>query len=565
MSGNPFFEIPVHVLGEIADPTLSVYFASTCERFFSSVLIAALLSPRHFDPDPLNDSWLFSVSLLRIYTFMEEFDLIVIGGGPAGYAAAMRGIDFGKKVCLIEKDRVGGAGVYNGALSSKTLWELSNRVSDINDMIVSKGRTKFELSWDDVRKNLSEAIFERKFQYAAHIKLLQTETMKKLLQYERGQAKLVNKNEVEINHEGERKVIRGEKIILATGSRPRSLPNMDVDEETILTSDGIDHIKDFPKSLVIVGAGVIGCEYATIFSNFGKTKVYLIDRQERILPFEDEDISNLVANNLKKHGVTIHSNAKLERLEKIDGEVEYELSYPDGSLEVIRVEKALLSVGRTPNVEGLGLENAGVQMSQRGVHIGDDDTVTSIPNIYAVGDVSGRIALVNMGEIEARHAVEKAFGNIPERLNYDNVCTIMFLTPEVASVGLNEQECVAQNIPVKVVKIDYSLIARAIAMRKTQGFFKIIVTNDKDMRILGMRVVGAHASTAIQAVGLLIKLNMPIEVLSELIHPHPSIVEGIQECVRMLLNRSIFKSSVFKDKLACYSLVEGVKTPLERL
>lgn len=170
-----------------------------------------------------------------------------------------------------------------------------------------------------------------------------------------------------------------------------------------------------------------------------------------------------------------------------------------------------------------------------------------------------------MGEIEARHAVEKAFGNIPERLNYDNVCTIMFLSPEVASVGLNEQQCVEQSIPVKVVKMDYSLIARAIAMRKTQGFIKIIVTNDKEMRILGMRVVGAHASTAIQAVGLLIKLNMPIEVLSELIHPHPSIVEGIQECVRMLLNSSIFKSSVFKDKLACYSLVDGVKTPLERL
>jgi dihydrolipoamide dehydrogenase len=293
--------------------------------------------------------------------------------------------------------------------------------------------------------------------------------------------------------------------------------------------------------------------------------VYLIDRQERILPFEDEDISTLVANNMQKHGVTIHSNAKLERIEKIDGEVEYELSYPDGSHEIIRVEKALLSVGRTPNVEGLGLENAGVEMSQRGVHIGDDDTVTSVPNIYAVGDVSGRIALVNMGEIEARHAVEKAFGNIPERLNYDNVCTIMFLSPEVASVGLNEQQCVEQSIPVKVVKMDYSLIARAIAMRKTQGFIKIIVTNDKEMRILGMRVVGAHASTAIQAVGLLIKLNMPIEVLSELIHPHPSIVEGIQECVRMLLNSSIFKSSVFKDKLACYSLVDGVKTPLERL
>ncbi|MEY4571669.1 MAG: hypothetical protein RLZ10_880 [Bacteroidota bacterium] len=496
---------------------------------------------------------------------MERFDLIVIGGGPAGYAAAMRGIDFGKRVCLIEKDKVGGAGVYNGALSSKTLWELSRRTRDVNDMIVSKGRSKFEISWEDVKQNLAEAIFERKFQYSSHIKLLQTETMNKLLTYERGFGKLLSQHEVLISHEGEDKTIWGDNIILSTGSRPRKLANIEVDEKVILTSDGIDNIEDFPKSLVIVGAGVIGCEYATIFSNFGKTKVYIIDRQDHILPFEDIDISKLVANNLTKRGVVIHSSAKLERIEKVDGEVEYELSYPDGSREVIRVEKALLSIGRQPNIENLGLENAGVTMSRRGVHIGDDDTRTNIPNIYAVGDVSGRIALVNMGEIEARHAVEKAFGNKPERLNYDNVCTIMFLNPEVAAVGMNEQQAIEQNIPVKVVKLDYSLITRAIAMRQTQGFFKIIVTNDKEMRILGMRVVGAHASTAIQAIGLLVKLNMPIEVLSELIHPHPSIVEGIQECVRMLLNRSIFKSSVFKDKLACYSLVDGVKTPLERL
>lgn len=496
---------------------------------------------------------------------MDKFDLIVIGGGPAGYAAAMRAIDFGKRVCLIEKDKVGGAGVYNGALSSKTLWEIANRVAGINEMIVSSGRNPFEISWSDVKKTLAEAIFERKFQYSCHIKLLQTETMQKLLQYERGQGMLLSANEVRIDHEGEQKVIWGENIILATGSRPRGVPNIVIDEKSILTSNGIDQIEDYPKSLVIVGAGVIGCEYATIFSNFGKTKVYIIDRQERILPFEDEDISKMVASNFTEKGVVIHSNAQLERMQTIDGEVEYELSYPDGRREVIRVEKALLSIGRVPNIENLGLENAGVQMSARGIHIGDVDTQTNIPNIYAVGDVSGRIALVNMGEIEARHAVEKIFGGKVERLSYDNICTIMFLNPEVAAVGVNEQQCIKDHIPVKVVKLDFSVVSRAIAMRKTQGFFKIIVTNDKEMHILGMRAVGEHASSAIQAVGLLIKLNMPIEVLSELIHPHPSIVEGIQECVRMLLNRSIFKSSVFKDKLACYSLVEGIKTPLERL
>lgn len=496
---------------------------------------------------------------------MDKYDLIVIGGGPAGYAAAMRGIDFGKRVCLIEKERIGGAGVYNGALSSKTLWEVANKVSHINETLVSGGRSPYQIPWSEVQQVLKEATFERKFQYSCHIKLLQNETMNQILHYERGSGELISTHEVKIKSEGSEKVIYGEKIVLATGSRPRKLPNIKVDEKHILTSDGIESVSDYPKSLVIVGAGVIGCEYATIFSNFGKTKVYLIDRQDRILPFEDEDISELVAGNLERAGVTIHHNASLIRMEKNADGVEYELKNTDGTVEVIQVEKALLSIGRVPNIESLGLKAAGVKMSKRGVHIGDADTQTNIPNIYAVGDVSGRIALVNMGEIEARHAVEKAFGNKTTPLSYDNVCTIMFLKPEVAAVGLNEKQCLAQNIPVKVVKIDYSVIARAIAMRKTQGFFKIIVTNDDEMRILGMRAVGEHASSAIQAVGLLIKMNAPIEVLSELVHPHPSIVEGIQECVRMLLNTSIFKSSVFKDKLACYSLVDGVKTPLERL
>lgn len=496
---------------------------------------------------------------------MERYDLCVIGGGPAGYAAAMRGIDFGKKVVLIEKGKIGGAGLYNGALSSKTWWELSQKVRAVNESIVSMGRSKFEISWEEVIRTEQEALFDRKFQYSCHIKLLQEEAMNKVFKYERGFGKMINKNEIEIKQGGQSKTIWAENIVIATGSRPRYLPNAEVDEKIIMTSDGIHQLKEYPKSLVIVGAGVIGCEYATIFSNFGKTQVHLIDRADRILPFEDDDISKLVDSNLTKNGVIIHHKSKLERLEVKDGEVEYELSYGDGRREVIRVEKALLSIGRVPNVENIGLENAGVSMSKRGVHIGDDDTQTNVPNIYAVGDASGRIKLVNMGEIEARHAVERIFGEKQERLSYDNVSTIMFLQPEVAAVGMNEKQCREKNIPIKVVKIDYSCIARAIAMRKTQGFFKIIVTNDKEMKILGMRAIGEHASSAIQAVALLIKQERGIEELAELVHPHPSIIEGIQECVRMLLNKSVFKSSVFKDKLKCYSCVDGVCTPLQRL
>jgi dihydrolipoamide dehydrogenase len=317
------------------------------------------------------------------------------------------------------------------------------------------------------------------------------------------------------------------------------------------------HMDEFPKSLVILGAGVIGCEFATMLSNFGKTKVYLIDKADRILPFEDEDISRVVSDQLKEMGAVVHGSSNLKRMEVVDGEVEYELVHQDGSTEVIRVEKALLSVGRVPNVESLNLENAGVQMSRRGLHIEDIDTQTNI---------SGHLALVNVGEREARHAVVKMFADFPiEPIHYNNISTIMFLSPEVAAVGINEQDAIEKNIAVRVAKIDYTMIARAIAMRLTNGFFKIIVTDDDEMKILGMRAVGEHASSAIQGVALLMYMNRGIDELANVILPHPSIGEGIQECVRMLLGNSIYKSSVFADKLQCYSLKNGEKIDLNHI
>jgi len=463
----------------------------------------------------------------------------------------MRAIDFGKKTILIEKGKVGGAGIYDGALTSKTTWEIAQKVATINEIMEQSGRPRFEIPWEDVKQTVNEAIFDRKQQYSAHIKLLLEETSTVRFTYARGKGKLLSKNEVQITSKKGESVIYADNIILASGSRPRYLPEIETDEKIIMTSDGIHHMDDYPKSLVILGAGVIGCEYATIFSNLGKTKVYLIDRADRILPFEDEDVAKVVSDNMLKNGVTIHSTAKLERMVVVDGEVEYEISNLDGSREIIRVEKALLSVGRIPNTEKLGLENAGVTLSSRN-YITDSKTRTNIDNIYAVGDVSGHIALVNMGEIEARYAVELMYNKVTSEISYDNVCTIMFLDPEVAAVGMNEQQCIEKGLPIKVVKLDYSCIARAIAMRKTEGFFKIIVTDDDEMKILGMRAVGEHASSAIQAIALLIKMNASISVLADLVHPHPSIIEGIQECVRMLLNKSIFKSAVFKDAMQCY-------------
>lgn len=375
---------------------------------------------------------------------------------------------------------------------------------------------------------------------------------------------MLGDHRVKVVKKKQEKIIHAEQILVATGSRPRHLPSVAADEKIIFTSDGIESLEDFPESLVIVGAGVIGCEYATIFSNFGKTKVYLIDKADRILPFEDEDLASIVATNLEKNGVTIHRNASLARLEIKDGKVEYELTYTDGRKEILHVEKALLSIGRLPNTGNIGLEEAGVCKDERG-YVKVEDTRTSVPFIYAAGDITANIALVNVAEREGRHAVVKMFGPPVKPLVYRNISTIMFLNPEVAAVGMNEQDARARNKPFRVAKIDYSCIPRAIAMRKTNGFFKLIVEDDEEMTVLGMRAIGEHASSAIQAVALLIHMNKGIHELGNMMHPHPSITEGVQECARMLLGKSIYKSSIFKDKLKCYRWADGVATPLEDL
>ena len=236
---------------------------------------------------------------------------------------------------------------------------------------------------------------------------------------------------------GQSRSITADNFVIATGSQPRLLGSIDVDGERIITSDHVMRMPQFPKSMVILGAGVVGCEFATIFANYGQTKVYMIDRQERILPFEDPDIARVCATNLEARGVTVHHRAKLIEMKRVGEEVEYTIEHHTGGRETIRVDYALISIGRVPNTKNLGLEKVGVKMDDRD-HIVDDSTQTSVPHIYAVGDVTYDIALVNVGEIEGRHAAELICDATDDPLSYDNLSTIMFLDPEVAAIGLNE-------------------------------------------------------------------------------------------------------------------------------
>ncbi|MCB9169784.1 MAG: NAD(P)/FAD-dependent oxidoreductase [Flavobacteriales bacterium] len=486
---------------------------------------------------------------------MDDYDLCVIGGGPAGYAAAMRAIDLGLRTLLVERDRIGGTGIYDGALTSKTLWELSQRVSSANEVVRERGRRPFRLSWEEITRTVNEAVFERKYLYACHMQLLAGSTDR--FRHERGHACFIGPHDLRIERPGMTTTIRARHFIIATGSRPRAIPGVHVDELRVMTSNGILHMDDLPGSIVIIGAGVIGCEFATILANFGHTQVHLIDRAERILPFEDADVSEVVRKGLESKGVLVHHSARLERLEALPHGVEYTLAFTDGRKRTIAVDRALLSVGRTPNLDGLGLDAAGVAVDPDRGCILVDGTRTSVPHIHAVGDVTGAHMLVNLGEMEGRHAAESIAGVPTTVLDHEHTSTIMFLEPEVAGVGLNEQECRLQGIAYRMARIDYSCLARAIAMRRTRGFFKVLVTDDEEMRVLGMRAVGEHASSAIQAVALMMHTGLGIRTLTDLVHPHPSIIEGVQECARILLGTSLFKPSVYGDKLRHYTWRPG--------
>lgn len=482
----------------------------------------------------------------------STFDVCVIGGGPAGFAATMRLWDLGKRVCLVERGRLGGAGVHNGALSSKTLWELSCdyrgarrrdrgyiaqdvevRYASVAEVVEQATSTKT----DQMRHQLSE-LSQPRTGYSGSIQLVE------------GSARFVDAHTIHVDgtEPGQSRTIRADHFIIATGSRPRELPDVEIDGQQIITSDHIGNLSRFPRSMVILGAGVVGCEFATIFSNFEQTKVYVIDRAERILPFEDEDVSRVCSKNLEAKGVTIHHRAKLLSMKAVGDEVEYTIEHHTGGRETIRVEKALVSIGRVPNTGGLDLAAAGIEVGPRG-HIDVKDTATAVPHIHAVGDVTLDIALVNIGEIEGRHAAEVIAGHTHEMLSYENISTIMFLDPEVASIGLNEQQAQEKKIPYRVARYNYSLVSRPIAMRATEGFVKLLVTDDDDMCILGMRALGVHASTTLEAVSFMIQHGRSAKELGDLLHPHPAVTEGLQDCVRMLTGTSIYKPCVFQSDL----------------
>ncbi len=485
----------------------------------------------------------------------NKYDVCILGCGPGGFAAAMRAFDFGKNVCIIEGGNIGGAGIVHGALTSKTLWELAKDYALASTTDRGYRVAGLMVDYQAVRDTVIQAAKEKQYQILSQIETFSPPRWKGpgSITLKRGFARFQDLNTVSVSiHGGTEELVKADNFVISTGSKPRDFPGIIIDNERIINSDGILSFRQFPKRLLILGAGIIGCEYASIFSNFGQTKVHLLDRQSRIIPFEDEDISRFVSHNLEQKGVTIHHNAILRAIHKRPEFLEVVVDYEDGRSQVLEVDAALVSVGRVPNVGLLELDRIGLVPNSRGA-IETDAGCRARFNIYAVGDVTQHTALFNVAEMEGRYVAKSMFGKNNYPLRYHNMSTIMFFNPEVAVVGLNEQQCQEQKIPYRVGFYSNALVNRAIAMRRTDGFVKILISQDGQNRILGMRAAGPQASSTIMVIAHLMDQEKGLEEIMKSIHPHPSITEGIQECLRMLLGKSIYKPMVFPDYMSIKS------------
>ncbi|WP_205749307.1 NAD(P)/FAD-dependent oxidoreductase [Desulfopila sp. IMCC35008] len=481
----------------------------------------------------------------------EVYDLCVLGCGPAGFAGAMRALDFGKHVCIIEGSEIGGAGIMWGALASKTMWEVAKDYAIANKKDRGYEASSLSVDYCAVRRTVLQAAKEKQYQMLSQIESYSPARWDGpgSLTLKSGRGKFLSNNEMEIQYpDGKREQVKARYFLIATGTKPRTFPNILVDQQRVFDSDGILNLQCFPERLVIIGAGIIGCEYATIFSNFGQTQVYLVDHAKRVIPYEDEDVSSFVKDNLERNGVKVIQSAQLRSILPLTEYLQVILDFHDGHSQVIEADAVFISIGREFDRSSLGLETLGIDTAKRGI-LRTDENCCVTDNIYAAGDITHHPGLVNIAEMEGRYAAKHMFGKKRWPLNYDNMSTVMFFYPAVAAVGLSEKACRQKKIPYRVAYYSNALCNRAIAMRATHGFVKIIISDDEQQRILGMRAAGPQVSSTIMSIAHFMDQGKGVVDVLKSIYPHPTITEGIEECLRMLLEKSVFKPHAFPELL----------------
>jgi dihydrolipoamide dehydrogenase len=447
----------------------------------------------------------------------EEFDIAIIGAGIGGYVAAIRAAQLGARVALIERDRVGGVCLNWGCIPTKAMAssvELLLEIERAEEFGVIVSEPAFDFSRMMSRK---DQVVERL------VSGVETLLEAHKVSVVSGEGSLVSPGKVAVSGEAPQE-LRARTIIIATGSVPAMPPVPGLGLPGVVTSNEIVTLEEPPENLVIVGGGVIGVEFGSIFNALG-TKVTIIEMLPSILTTVDEELARRLHQLLRREGVDVHTKSPLKEIRQAAGGLEVIYEGPNGE-SAVPASLVLVSTGRKPLTEGLNLERVGVK-TEKGAIVVDEHLATSVPGIYAVGDVTGAYMLAHVASHEGEVAVEHALGR-DSSVDYRAVPNCVFTMPEVAGVGLMEQEARAQGIAYKKSRFPFSASGRALAMGQTMGLVKMICDQETG-RVLGLHIMGPHATDLIAEGALAIQSGATAENIARTIHAHPTLPEAVRE------------------------------------
>ncbi|MBI1938607.1 MAG: dihydrolipoyl dehydrogenase [Ignavibacteriales bacterium] len=463
----------------------------------------------------------------------KNYEIAILGGGPGGYVAAIRAGQLGFKTVVIDKENLGGICLNWGCIPTKSLlknaelYDLMKNHS--NDFGISVQGLSFDFGKIIKRsRDISDRITK-------NVELL---VKKNKIDRIRGLGKLASKNQIEVFDNDGKKIdsINADKIIIATGARPKIFPAIPVDRKNIITSTEAMILEKQPKELIVIGAGAIGVEFAYFYSVLG-TKVTIVEMLDSILPIEDKEVSDLLAKNFKKRGIEIYTSAKVEKAEAKKDYVVVSIE-KDGKKIELKADKVLSAIGVTGNVEGFGLEELGVEIEKGHVKVDKRTYQTNVRNIYAIGDVIGAPWLAHVASAEGINCVETMKGLHTVPVNYDTIPGCTYCIPQVASVGMTEQKAREAGYEIKIGKFPFMASGKAFAVGERDGFVKLIF-DTKYGELLGAHIIGPEATELIAELTLAKSVEADYETIVKTIHAHPTLSESIMEAAANAYGESI--------------------------
>ncbi len=463
----------------------------------------------------------------------NNYDIAVLGGGPGGYVAAIRAAQLGFKTVVIDKDKLGGICLNWGCIPTKSLLKnaeifdtMKNRSSDFGIKV-----SGLEFDFSKIIKR-SRDISDR---ITKNVELL---IKKNKIDRIKGFGKLTSKNSIDIFDNEGKKIdsLTAEKIIIATGARPRSVPSIQIDKKMVITSTEAMILPEQPKELIIIGAGAIGVEFAYFYSVLG-TKVTIIEMLDSILPIEDREVSDALAKSFKKRGIEIYTKTAVEKTE-VKGKKVLVTITVNGEKKELSADKVLSAIGVTGNVEGFGLEELGVELFKNHIKVDKSTYETNVKNIFAIGDVIGPPWLAHVASHEGIHCVEKIKGLEITDIDYNNIPGCTYCQPQVASIGLTEAKAKEAGYDLKIGKFPFMASGKAFAIGEREGFVKFIF-DAKYGEILGVHIIGSEATEMIAEAGIAKTLEATGESIIKTVHAHPTLSESIMEAAAQAYGEAI--------------------------